>query len=126
MPGVIVPRKTVQELRKLIDETDSEIQVALSETKVRYSFGNIILTSKLIDGTFPDYERVIPSGNDKLMALDVKTFADAVDRVSTIATEKGRLIKIGLNGSSMTLFRLQPGPRHRAGRGCHRLQCRPD
>ncbi|RED46230.1 DNA polymerase III subunit beta [Aestuariispira insulae] len=103
MPGVIVPRKTVQELRKLIDETDSEIQVALSETKVRYSFGNIILTSKLIDGTFPDYERVIPSNNDKLMQADVKSFAEAVDRVSTISTEKGRLIKISIAPGSMTL-----------------------
>ena len=60
-------------------------------------------TSKLIDGTFPDYERVIPSGNDKLMDVPCKMFADAVDRVSTISTEKSRAIKFSLNKGSLTL-----------------------
>jgi DNA polymerase III subunit beta len=60
MPGVIVPRKTVSELRKLVDGIDDEIEIALSDTKIRFTFGTVVLTSKLIDGTFPDYERVIP------------------------------------------------------------------
>lgn len=103
MPGVIVPRKTVQELRKLIDETDSEINVALSDTKVRFAFGSAILTSKLIDGTFPDYERVIPAGNDKIMTVDTRVFSEAVDRVSTIATEKMRAVKIAANDGTVTI-----------------------
>jgi len=103
MPGVIVPRKTVSELRKLIEETDGPISISLSDTKIRFAFGDAVLTSKLIDGTFPDYERVIPSGNDKIMTVDCSDFAEAVDRVSTIATEKMRAIKMKLDGDQMEL-----------------------
>ena len=103
LPGVIVPRKTVNELRKLIDETSDPIEVSLSETKIMFRFDSTVLSSKLIDGTFPDYQRVIPSGNDKSLVLDCKTFSAAVDRVSTISTEKSRAVKITLEGSSLTL-----------------------
>ncbi|MDX1738807.1 MAG: DNA polymerase III subunit beta [Alphaproteobacteria bacterium] len=103
MPGVIIPRKAVQELRKLIDETDGEIAISLSETKVKFEAGATVLTSKLIDGTFPDYERVIPQGNDKVMSLDTKSFAEAVDRVSTIATEKMRAVKMAMDNGIVTL-----------------------
>ncbi|MDJ0683967.1 MAG: DNA polymerase III subunit beta [Alphaproteobacteria bacterium] len=103
MPGVIVPRKTVGELRKLAEETEGDIQISLSDTKIRFAFDGVVLTSKLIDGTFPDYERVIPSGNDKMMQVDCRSFADAVDRVSTIATEKMRAVKMAVNGSALTL-----------------------
>ncbi|MEO1225332.1 MAG: DNA polymerase III subunit beta [Pseudomonadota bacterium] len=103
MPGIIVPRKTVNELYRLIEETDSDIAIELSDTKIRFQFGDIILTSKLIDGTFPDYERVIPAANDKVMEVQAKEFAEAVDRVSTIATEKSRAIKLNLNPSALTL-----------------------
>jgi DNA polymerase-3 subunit beta len=108
MPGVIVPRKTVNEIRKLIDETDAEITVSLSETKIRFAFGDAVLTSKLIDGTFPDYERVIPEGNDKLLDVDVKSFAQAVDRVSAISTEKSRAIKLALEKGTVTLSASSP------------------
>jgi DNA polymerase-3 subunit beta len=108
MPGVIVPRKTVNELRKLIDETDGEIEVALSDTKIRFAFESTVLTSKLIDGTFPDYERVIPSGNDKLLEVDRKQFASAVDRVATISTEKSRAVKLALADGQLTLSATSP------------------
>ncbi|HYD99260.1 MAG TPA: DNA polymerase III subunit beta, partial [Alphaproteobacteria bacterium] len=85
IPGVIVPRKTVGEVRKLIEEAGAPIEVALSETQIRFTIDHIVLTSKLIDGTFPDYERVIPSGNDKVLTVDTKVFAAAVDRVATIS-----------------------------------------
>ena len=103
MPGVIVPRKTVAELRKLIDETDGAIEISLSETKIRFAFDAAVLTSKLIDGTFPDYERVIPSGNDKILSIDCDGFEEAVDRVSTIATEKMRAVKLTIESGQMTL-----------------------
>ncbi|MEQ9814476.1 MAG: DNA polymerase III subunit beta [Azospirillaceae bacterium] len=103
MPGVIVPRKTVTELRKLVDEIDGDVTVSLSDAKIRFEAGKVVLTSKLIDGTFPDYERVIPAGNDKVMEVDAKTFADAVDRVSTIATEKSRAVKLSLTEGNLTL-----------------------
>lgn len=108
MPGVIVPRKTVNELRKLIEDTDETVAVALSDTKIRFSFDDVELTSKLIDGTFPDYERVIPEGNDKVMEVDRRTFADAVDRVSTISTEKSRAVKVGLKDGSLVLSASSP------------------
>jgi DNA polymerase-3 subunit beta len=86
MPDVIVPRKCVAELRKLLDELDGTVEVSLSPTKIRFGLGSAVLTSKLIDGTFPDYNRVIPTANDKLLKLDPKTFSAGVDRVSTIAS----------------------------------------
>lgn len=103
IPGVIVPRKAVNELRKLLDETESTVEIGLSETKIRFTFDDVTLTSKLIDGTFPDYERVIPTGNDKVMEVACKAFADAVDRVSTISTEKSRAIKMALAKGAITL-----------------------
>jgi DNA polymerase-3 subunit beta len=108
MPGVIVPRKTVAELRKLIDETGEDIVIALSETKVRFSFDDAVLTSKLIDGTFPDYERVIPSDNNKIMEVDCKQFAEAVDRVSAISTEKSRAVKLAVGGGHLVLSANSP------------------
>ena len=108
MPGVIVPRKTVLELRKLVDEGDEEVQVALGETKIRCTFGEAALTSKLIDGTFPDYDRVIPSGNDKILDVECKQFAEAVDRVSTISTERSRAVKLAIERGSLTVSATSP------------------
>jgi DNA polymerase-3 subunit beta len=108
IPGVILPRKTVQEVRKLLDETSSDIQIDLSASKVRFTFDDVVITSKLIDGTFPDYERVIPSGNDKMLELDAKMFSAAVDRVATISSEKSRAIKIALGKNVLTLSASSP------------------
>ena len=108
MPGIIVPRKAVSELHKLIEDSESSISIALSDTKIRFSFEGIVLTSKLIDGTFPDYEKVIPAGNDKVMEVDCKAFAEAVDRVATISTEKSRAVKISLGSGSVTLSASSP------------------
>ena len=103
MPGVIVPRKTVLELHKLVEDEENAVDVALSQSKIQFSFGAAVLTSKLIDGTFPDYERVIPKENDKTMEVDSKLFAQAVDRVSTISSEKGRAVKLNIDGDRVTL-----------------------
>lgn len=108
MPGVIVPRKAIYELKKLIDGGDGDVNVSLSETKIRFVYGNAILVSKLIDGNFPDYERVIPSANEKLMEVDCKLFTQAVDRVSVISTEKSRAIKFALDGGKLTLSASSP------------------
>ncbi len=108
MPGVIVPRKAVAELRKLIDESGDEVAVSLSESKIRFAFDDAVLTSKLIDGTFPDYQRVIPEGNDKVMEVDCGVFAEAVDRVSAISSEKSRAIKLSLDGGTLVLSASSP------------------
>ena len=108
MPDVIVPRKCIAELRKLLDEVDGSVGVSLSGTKIRFDLGQAILTSKLIDGTFPDYSRVIPTGNDKILKLDPKSFMEGVDRVSTIATEKTRAVKMALDRDRITLSVTSP------------------
>ena len=108
MPDVIVPRKCVAELRKLLDEIDGSVGVSLSATKIRFDLGQAILTSKLIDGTFPDYSRVIPTGNDKILKLDPVSFMQGVDRVSTIATEKTRAVKMALDRDKITLSVTSP------------------
>jgi len=112
MPDVIVPRKAIAELRKLLEESlDSNVEIDLSASKIRFTLGGeggVVLTSKLIDGTFPDYSRVIPTGNDKLLKLDPKSFFEGVDRVATIATEKTRAVKMGLEKDRVTLSVTSP------------------
>ncbi|MGN6278271.1 MAG: DNA polymerase III subunit beta [Sphingomonas sp.] len=108
MPDVIIPRKCVAELRKLLDEIDGSVGVSLSNTKIRFDLGQALLTSKLIDGTFPDYSRVIPTGNDKILKIDPRSFEEGVDRVSTIATEKTRAVKMGLDRDRITLSVTSP------------------
>ena len=108
MPDVIVPRKCVGELRKLLDEIDGSVGVSLSNTKIRFDLGQALLTSKLIDGTFPDHSRVIPTGNDRILKIDPRAFQQGVDRVSTIATEKTRAVKMALDRDKITLSVTSP------------------
>jgi len=108
MPDVIVPRKAVAELYRLLEEVEGSVEISLSPTKVRFGLGSAVLTSKLIDGTFPDYNRVIPTGNDKLLKLDPKSFSAGVDRVSTIASEKTRAVKMAVDRDKITLSVTSP------------------
>jgi DNA polymerase-3 subunit beta len=110
MPGVIVPRKAVLELRKLLDDVPGQdlVEIALSDTKIRFQFGTVTLTSKLIDGTFPDYDRVIPRDNDKLLRIAKKDFAEAVDRVAAISSERSRPVKMAIAKQGMTLSAASP------------------
>ncbi|HYN00362.1 MAG TPA: DNA polymerase III subunit beta, partial [Aestuariivirgaceae bacterium] len=103
MPGIIVPRKTVLELTKLIEAAEGEVGIALSSSKIRFAIDGLTLTSKLIDGTFPDYERVIPRHNDKTLQVDTRLFTQAVDRVSTISSEKGRAVKLNISAEKILL-----------------------
>ena len=122
IPGIILPRKTVGEVRKLIDESAEDIEIALSESKVRFTFGGVVIASKLIDGTFPDYERVIPSGNDKVLEVDTRAFAAAVDRVATISSEKSRGVKISLAPGHVVISANSP----EAGSATEELEVRYD
>ena len=108
MPDIIIPRKCVAELRKLLDEIDGSVGVSLSSSKIRFDMGQALLTSKLIDGTFPDYSRVIPTGNDKILKIDPRSFEEGVDRVSTIATEKTRAVKMALDRDKIILSVTSP------------------
>ncbi len=108
MPGVIVPRKTVAELRRLLDGASDSVTISVSESKIRFDLGAAVLTSKLIEGTYPDYERVIPQGNDKLLKLDTQVFKDAVDRVATVSGEKSRSVRLVLGPDRLTLSANNP------------------
>ena len=108
MPGIIVPRKTVGEMRKLVDEDAEDVVLALSDTRLSATFGGTVLTSKLIDGTYPDYDRVIPFGNDKTLKVAPGTFAKAVDLVSTIASESTRAVKLRLDQGLLVLSASSP------------------
>jgi DNA polymerase-3 subunit beta len=103
MPGVIVPRKTVHELHRLIEASGDTVHVSVSQSKIKFEIGTVTLTSKLIDGTFPDYERVIPQGNDKVLRVPNAEFMSAVDRVSTIASERGRAVKLNIAPDKLVL-----------------------
>ncbi len=102
MPSIILPRKTITELRKLIEDVEDGIRLDVSESKVRLSFNDVVLASKLIDGTYPDYERVIPQANDRVLTVETALFSDAIDRVSVIS-EKSRGVRLALDKNSVTL-----------------------
>lgn len=108
MPGIILPRKTVLELRKLLEGVEGNVKIELSDTRIKFSFLDIVLTSKLIDGKFPDYEKVIPQGNDKRLEIERDFFAKAVDRVSTISTEKSRGVKLEFAEGKLNLSANSP------------------
>jgi DNA polymerase III subunit beta len=108
MPGIIVPRKTVGELQRLIEDAEGEVAVELSQTKIRFTINGLVLTSKLIDGTFPDYRRVIPTGNDKQLEVDKRAFEAAVDRVSTVSSDRGRAVKLSLTAGRLVLSVTNP------------------
>src|SRR5262249_20784839 len=99
---------TVGEVQRLIEGNESEVTVELSQGKIRFTIGEAVLTSKLIDGTFPDYARVIPLGNDKELIVDKKEFEQAVDRVSTVSSERGRAVKLSLNSGKLMLSVTNP------------------
>jgi DNA polymerase-3 subunit beta len=109
MPGIIVPRKAVAEIQKLVDDGGESVAVEISPAKIRLTFaGGVTLISKLIDGTFPDYQRVIPTGNDKRLTVERDVFARAVDRVSTISSERGRAVKLSVTEGRLALSVTNP------------------
>jgi DNA polymerase-3 subunit beta len=103
MPGVIVPRKTINELKRLLDDAADEVEISVSPQKIRFALGEAILTSKLIDGSFPEYARVIPKSNAKKLKLNNKAFSEAVDRVATVSAERSRSVRLALEADKVTL-----------------------
>ena len=108
IPGVIIPRKTIMEIRKLLEDHSDNINLSLSENKIKLSFSNVILTSKLLDGTFPDYSRVIPEQNDKTVTISNQLLSEAVDRVSTVSTDKTRAIKVNISKNNLVVSATNP------------------
>lgn len=103
MPGVIVPRKTINELKRLLDDAADLVEISVSPQKIRFALSDAVLTSKLIDGSFPEYARVIPKSNSKKLKIDNKAFAEAVDRVATVSAERSRSVRLALEKDKITL-----------------------
>ena len=102
-PGVIVPRKTIDQARRLLDDVQGSVVITITAAKIRFQLDHASLTSKIIDGSFPDYGRVIPKSNDKSMLVETSVLAKAVDRVSTISAEKSRSVKMTIEAGRLTL-----------------------
>ena len=94
--GVIIPKKTINELYKLLSENSDNIEIEISSNKIIFYIGKLVFISKLIDGTFPDYKRVIPKNNNEVLDINRTNLLSAVDRVSTIVNEKSPVIKFKL------------------------------
>ncbi len=103
IPGVIIPKKTINEVRKIIDEFEEEIKISLNENKIIFYIDKIVLSSKLIDGSFPDYEKVIPQNNDKYFLINKTILYQAVDRVSTVSNEKSKSVKFIIDNNIISL-----------------------
>jgi DNA polymerase-3 subunit beta len=108
MPGIIVPKKAINELYKLLEQTDSDVQVNLSENRIKFQLNSTTITSKLVDGTFPDYKRVIPQGNDIKLRVNCNLFSEAVERVATLSDSKMAPIKVTIGNGMLKLFASTP------------------
>jgi DNA polymerase-3 subunit beta len=103
LKGVIIPRKAVAEVRRLLEGSNEMVAVEASDAKIRFTVGDAQLISKLIDGSFPDYQRVIPKDNRRILIIDNRDFAAAVDRVATVSAERSRSVKLSLAADRVTL-----------------------
>ena len=104
--GIIIPKKTVFELRKVLDDADGDVSVSLNENKIKFSFNNLKIVSKVIDGTFPDYTKVIPQNNDKKFKTNNSELKNAIDRVSAVAINeetKSKAIKLTIENNKLNL-----------------------
>ena len=104
--GIIIPKKTVFELRKVLDDADGDVNVSLNENKIKFSFNNLKIISKVIDGTFPDYTKVIPKNNDKKFKTNNSELKNAIDRVSAVAINeetKSKAIKLTIENNKLNL-----------------------
>ncbi len=101
---MILPRKTVLELNRLLVDSDEALNITLSSNQVRFAFGNIVLVSKLIDGKFPDYERVIPPSLRNHMTVGRQTLMQAMQRAAILTNEKFRGVRVVLGENSLKLI----------------------
>jgi DNA polymerase-3 subunit beta len=101
--GIIIPKKTILELRKIIDEMNEDIELCLSDSKILFVGKQFSLLSKLIDAKFPEYEALVPQGNDIKIQVQASLLLNVVDRVATITNEKFRGIKFILDTNSLII-----------------------
>ena len=104
--GSIIPRKAIYEIRKLIEDysDDEDVLVSLSETKIRVCVNDTSITSKLIDGNFPDYEKVVPKNNNKILKVNAKDFNNSLERVITVSIDRKEGVKVTFEKDHILLF----------------------
>lgn len=103
LPGVIIGKKTIQELSKLLEESPEEVTLSLSNNQLLLSFDNVLFSSRLVEGQFPDYWEAIPKNHPHQVVLDVRAFAQAIDRVGMVSSENHRLIKLAFQPGQLLL-----------------------
>jgi DNA polymerase III subunit beta len=101
--SLILPKKTVFQLCNLLQENDGNIAVKIGESKIQFQIGNTKLTSKVIDGKFPDYRKVVPEGNNKTLVVLSKDFIESIERVITVSLDRKEGVKIVINKENIKL-----------------------
>ncbi len=104
--GIIIPKKTIFELRKVLDDANGDVSISLNENKIKFTFNDLKIISKVIDGTFPDYTKVIPQNNNKNFKTNNNELKNAIDRVSAVAANeesKSKAIKLSLEDNKLNL-----------------------
>ena len=101
--SLILPRKTVFQLCSLLSETSEKILIQSSDNKIKFSIGNIKLISKVIDGKFPDYKKVVPTGNDKTLVVSSKDFINSIERVASVSLDRKEGVKLSINKDNIQL-----------------------
>ena len=101
--SLILPRKTVYQLCSLLSETSDQLSIQTSENKINFKLGNIKLTSKVIDGKFPDYKKVVPANNEKELIVSTKDFINSIERVASVSLDRKEGVKLSINKDSIQL-----------------------
>ncbi len=100
---VIIPRKAINELQKILEDSDTEIDVYVADNQISFSFRNINIISKLIEGKFPDYQRVIPTKHSKHIEIDRELFAGALQRAAILTTDKFKGVRVILSSDQLRI-----------------------
>ena len=101
--SLILPRKTVFQLCSLLSETADQLTMQVSENKVKFTLGNIKLISKVIDGKFPDYKKVVPTNNDKTLIVSASDFINSIERVTSVSLDRKEGVKLVVNRDNIQL-----------------------
>tara|TARA_Y100000590_G_scaffold7004_1_gene8990 strand:+ start:12108 stop:13223 length:1116 start_codon:yes stop_codon:yes gene_type:complete len=101
--SIILPKKTIYQLISLLEQDSKTIRISNDKSKIKFEMDNSILISKVIDGRFPDYSKVIPKGNDKILEIKLNDFKNSIERVTTVSSDKKEGLKIKLSKNSMQL-----------------------
>ena len=101
--SLILPRKTVFQLCSLLSETSEKLTMQTSDNKIKFSLGNIKLISKVIDGKFPDYKKVVPTSNEKKLILSSKDFINSIERVASVSMDRKEGVKLLINKDNVQL-----------------------